>query len=111
MKNSDENEELGLFPDIEEYLATTDHGSPISLSEANWLIDRVVAKTSASRTQVEIIIRLFLQELRTSILNGEKVRLTNFGTFFVASPTTTGTSRKIFISFKPSPNLIRKLNE
>lgn len=99
-----------LLPDIEAYLEAIDNNLPVSLQGLSGLVDQVTARTALSPEQAKIVTRLFFQEIRHAMLRNEEVNLRRLGNFSIPSPST-GTKIRVFPKFKPSPNLVKELND
>jgi nucleoid DNA-binding protein len=106
-----ENEQL-LLPDIEEYLESISYGHPISVgAELERISSAINSHTTLSKDNGNIVLRLFFEEIRRAVLRGEVVRLRGFGSFYVSGPKTSGNRERVFVKFRPSPILKRRLNE
>lgn len=101
-----------LLPNIEDYLEQIDNNQPVKLGiEFDSILDSVCSQVELDREKVKIICTLFFQMIRNQILRGNIVNIKNIGKLFVSSPATTGLVKRVFIKFKPSKNLVRKINE
>lgn len=103
-------EEFNGLPGIEEFLAAKGSGQPIEVPELEHIADALVAYTGLTKEQSIRILILFFQEIRTSMLNGEVVDIRGLGSFFVSSPATTQTLKRVFVKFKPKRSLIKRIN-
>lgn len=102
--------EQELPPNIEEYLENIDDNVPVEIRENEELVAKVIANTGLTPESAKIIVQSFFQEIRNQILKGNTVIVKSFGKLSISSPQS-GTKKKVFISFKPFKNLIRKLND
>jgi len=103
-------DESELPPDIEEYLERIDDNVPVEIRGNEELVAKVVANTGLNYESAKIIVQSYFQEIRNQVLKGNTVIVKSFGKFSISSPKT-GTKKKVFISFKPFKNLIRKFND
>lgn len=101
--------ETELPPDIEEYLEHIDDNVPVEIRGNEELVAKVVANTGLDPESAKIIVQSFFQEIRNQTLKGNIVIMKSIGKLSISSPRS-GTKKKVFISFKPFKNLIRKLN-
>lgn len=110
-EKNNENGEL-LLPDIEAYLENNSYGYPVWIdSGLDKFVSAIEARTALSRDNGKIVLRLIFEEIRNAILRGEIVVFRGLGSFFVSSPKTSGNKHRVFIRFRPSPILNRRLNE
>jgi nucleoid DNA-binding protein len=110
MSNSYESKlDLNLLPDIDEYLDSIDNGVPVSILGLEDIVKTITAQTALTEEQSKVVLRLFFQEIRNSILRGDRVCLSKLGNFHVAGPATTGNKRKVFAKFTPSKKLLEKM--
>lgn len=99
-----------FLPDINEYLEQIDDNLPIELRNLDELLFKIRASTGLDIDSIKIIVRTFFQEIRTQVLKGNIIQIKSLGKMFVGCPKT-GNKIKIFIKFKPSKRLIRKIND
>ena len=102
--------ETELPPDIEEYLEHIDDNVPVEIRGNEELVAKVIANTGLNTESARIIVQSFFQEIRNQVLKGNPVIIKSLGKLSISSPQS-GTKKKVFISFKPFKNLIRKINE
>ena len=100
-----------LLPDIEDYLESIDHNLPVSTVGLEHIEGSIVANTKLNEHDSKVILRLFFQELRNSLLRKNKVDIRSLGRFYISSPATSNNTKKVFVKFKPKKSLIKKLNE
>lgn len=105
------NENDRFYKGIEEYLEDSNNNLTISLFGLDDLVDFVYSNIDLPKDICKILIKVILNEIRILLLKGEKLVFANFGTFFISSPKTSKTSKKVFLKFKPSKYLINKLNK
>ena len=111
MSKQEKTNQDELLPDINSYLESLDNKQPVSVQELDHLIDIVVAKTSLNEDAAKVVVRLFFQEIRNALLRNECVTLRGLGNFQVSSPNSSGNKIRVFPKFKPSPLLVRRLND
>jgi nucleoid DNA-binding protein len=102
---------IAFFPGIDEYLESIGHGFPINVDGLEEISTAISTKTGLSFEQSEIILRLFFQEIRHAIIRGDVINLRMLGKFLVSSPATTGNSRKVFVKFMPSNELLSRIRK
>ena len=100
-----------LLPDIEDYLESIDNNLPVSTAGLEDIEGAIIAKTGLNEHDAKVILRLFFQELRNSLLRKNKVDIRSLGRFYISSPATSNNSKKVFVKFKPKKSLLDKLNE
>lgn len=83
----------------------------IKLSGGDYVLEKLRAKTGLTKDQCRMILTKFFETIRVEILNGNRIILKEFGSFFMSSPVTTKNSLKVFPKFKPSKKLLQRLNE
>ena len=99
-----------LLPNIDEHLERVSDNVPVELGNLDELLFKIRATTGLDIESIKIITRAFFQEIRNQILRGHVIRIKAIGKMFVAGPKT-GNKRKIFIKFKPSKQLLGRLND
>ena len=106
-KNKDESD---FLPDIEAYLESIDNNLPVTLQGLDSIVDAVTARTSLNNEAAKIVVRLFFQEIRHALLKNIKVTFRKLGSFQISSPKS-GNKIRVFVKFKPSPSLVKDINE
>lgn len=96
--------------DIEKYLEQNEHMLPVGIKELGHIVNAVISRTVLNKEVAALIVRLFFIEIRNGIVRGDLIELKGLGRFFLSSPVTSGTSRKIFPKFKPTKIVRDKLN-
>ncbi len=99
-----------LPPGIDDYLEKLDDLKAVKIDGLDDLLEEILVKTKLNPIEAKIVLQRFFQEIRNSMLRDRLVIIRGLGTFNVQSPKTTGTKKKIFASFKPSPSLKKRLN-
>lgn len=102
------NEDDRFYQGIDEYL---ENNLTITLSGLDELVDFVFASCNLPKDSCRIVIKTILNEIKFSLLKGEKLVFANFGTIFISSPKLAKNSKKVFLKFKPSKSLIEELNK
>lgn len=100
-----------LPPDVEKYLESVDDGTSVTLDGLMDLLQAVMSKSSIDNERVKIITRLFFQEMRTALLRGEAISIKKLGKFKVYNPNDGSSKKRVFLKFKPSPQIIKDINE
>jgi len=100
-----------FYPDIHDFLENADNSKSVKISHLNDIVLKVRAHTGLSEEAANIVVKRLFQEIRNAMLRGEIVTFRGFGKFFVLSPKITGSKRKIKPKFKPSPQLLMKVND
>lgn len=102
---------IDFYPDIYEYLDSTDNTRSVSSKDLDELIYKVRAATGLDYDIASNLVRYFFQEIRNSMLKGDIVTLRGLGKFMVSSPINTGNKQNIFAKFEPYKQFSEKLNE
>lgn len=98
-----------FYPDIYEYLDSTDNASSVSAKGLEELIYKVRAGTGLDYDIASDVVRYFFQEVRNAMLRGEVVSLKDLGKFLIFG---SGSERRaIIVKFKPFKRFSKKLNE
>ena len=95
--------------DIDQYMEMLDNNVPVAIQGLDDLLESVSNKLSSNKDAIKIITRLFFQEIRHSLLQGKKICLRNLGSFVISSPKS-GNKTRVFVKFKPSKQIVRRLN-
>lgn len=104
------NNEIELLPDISKYLEQVENTKSVNINGLDEIAYRMRASTGLSKEACMIVLKLFFQEIRNSILRGDVVALYRFGKFFLSTPKTSKNKKRIFPKFKPYQALLSKLN-
>lgn len=99
-----------FLPSIDEYLRNIDDNCPVTLENLNELVDSVISKSPLNDETTKVICRLFFQEIRNALLNGERINLEGFGKFFAVGPGITG-GRRTQIYFRPNKKMLKDLDD
>lgn len=100
-----------FLPTIHDYLDSIDNKKSVSAKDLEEFVEQVQIKTGLDYDTSALIVKNFFQEIRNSMLRGEIITLRGLGKFFIASPLTNSTKKRVFPSFKPYKKLIEKLND
>ena len=100
-----------LLQDIEEFMESLDHNLPVSIDNLDHIVGAILSKTKLNEHDAKVIVRLFFQEIRNSLLRKNKVDIRTLGSFYISSPCTTNNLKKIFVKFKQKKSLKDKLND
>jgi hypothetical protein len=92
-----------LLPDIKNYLADTDPEKFIQPDGLEDLIFKISAKTGLDKKNSEFLLVLFFQELRSSLLEGNKVGFPSLGYFFILKKSS-------YLKFSLAPSLKKEIN-
>lgn len=104
------DEELDLLPDIETYLETFESEESVSCEGQEETIYRICAATGLNYESSSTIFKYLFQEIRNSLLRGEKVIVRGIGSFYLKK-TNTDEVKRAFIRFKPNNYILKKINE
>ena len=99
-----------LFHDIDDYLESIDDKFPITEDGLEEIIDKLVLRTGMRRFLASTITILFFQTIRNKLLRNNSIILKGLGKFYVSSPLSGSSKKKIFIKFEPAKSLIKKMN-
>ena len=98
------------LPGIEDHLAAHGAGQPIEVQELEHIVEAIEAYCGLTKEQSNRLLCLFFQEIRSAMLRGEIVDIRGLGSFFIASPSITSNTIKVFPKFTPKRSLLRRLN-
>lgn len=109
MKKSSVKED-SFYPDINDYLDSTDNSKSVDIKGLEEFIYKIRAFTGLSYDEASLVLKNFFQCIRNSMLRGDIVSLNSFGKFFVSSPKCSNNKEQIFIKFELYPKLSKKIN-
>lgn len=99
-----------FFPDIHEYLESTETSRSVTTKNLEPLVYKVRASTGLSYDVSKAIVRHFFQEIMNGMLRGDVVMIRGLGKFYVSSPLH-GNKELIFPKFEAYKKLMSKLND
>jgi nucleoid DNA-binding protein len=108
---TDKKDDIEFLPDIYQFLDESEDIKSVNISAIEEIAYKIHASTSLSKEASFIVLRLFFQEIRGNILQGNTVVLANLGKFFLSTPKTSNNKKRIFPKFKPYKKLLGKLND
>lgn len=100
-----------FYPDIHEYLESTDNSKSVSIKHVEEIAYYIRAHTDLSIDASKLLLKYFFQEVRSNMMKGNVVILRRFGKFFISSPRVTGNKERVFPKFEPSAELIDAINQ
>jgi nucleoid DNA-binding protein len=98
-----------LLPDIYSYIQSVI--SPVTKEGLEDIILKVTAHTNLTKEEAQIIVPLFFEEIRNSMLANEMVIIRRLGMFYISNPIDNNNKVRVFPKFKASKALVKKLNE
>lgn len=101
--------EEDFYPDVDDYLAQNTRS--ITSKGLEEFILRVRARTGLDEKIATEITKIFFEEIRSSMLQGDIVTIRGLGKFSVASPKNKTSKKKTFCRFKPYKKLTERLND
>lgn len=104
-------EEDDFLPDIDDYLSESYDIKHVSSHHLDDMILTICSRVGVDENIVRTVVEYFFNEIRNKMLAGYMVKFANFGRFFISSPKTTKSRKKIEIKFKPSKQFIKKIND
>jgi nucleoid DNA-binding protein len=104
-------EEFQGLPSVEDAFREQNYNLPITVSDIQHIVDQVSSKTFLDSKQSEKYVKAFFEVIRGSILSGDTVSIYRFGSFYISSPEISKNKKKVFVKFKPSKNLRKRMNE
>jgi len=99
-----------FYPDVYDYQNAMTTKDSVNVEGLEFFVLKVKASTGLSYFTSSEMVRLFFQEIRNSMLDGDIVNLNEFGKFFISKPVTQGFSRA-FPKFKAYKELRKRFNE
>jgi nucleoid DNA-binding protein len=96
-----------FLPDIFSYLESN---YPVSASELSDIIEKVVVNTELNSDAATAIVCAFFEEIRTAVLNNKIVGFRYLGNFYISSPKISNNKKRIFVKFKPTKTLLKRMN-
>lgn len=93
-----------FYPGINEYLENTENAKSVKSKDLEELIFKIRAYTGLEYDIALKIVVLYFQEIRNAMLRQDSVILADLGKFYISK-------KKFTPKFKPSKNIICKLNE
>jgi hypothetical protein len=97
-----------LLPDIFEHLENANNKKSVTLHGLEDFAYEVQIRTGLTYEISSIIVKMFFQELRSSMLRGDMITIRNFGKLFISSPKFSKNKKRVFPVFKPYKSLINK---
>ncbi len=100
-----------LLPDIDAYIDQTCNLASPTTKGLEELVLRLHASTDLDPKICEELIRLLFQEIRTIILQKQRVKIAWLGTLSILSKNPKVNRHGIFVRFFASPSLRKAINE
>lgn len=95
-----------FYPDIHEFLQSSENAKSVKTQGIEDLAYYVRAVTGLEHSICLEIVRLYFQEIRNYMVNGDEVSLRNLGMFKIIRPNSKPTPY-----FKPRPTITNELND
>jgi hypothetical protein len=102
-----------FYSGIKEYLEEQVPDKQISLSKKHLskIKNNITKHLGVDSFVAEEIIRNFLQVTKDHVLSGDVVLLKTLGALYISNPKTDSNKKRIFLKFKTSRSLTKKLNK
>lgn len=100
-----------FFPGIDEYLLSIDNKKSVTAKGLEEFIATVQVKTGLNKQISTMIVKYFFHEIRSSMLRGNTVAIRGLGKFYISNPRYSKYKERVFPTFKPYKQLVRKLND
>lgn len=110
IENKEDEEQLELYPDIKYHIRNSTIND-IEIDNLEHLVYKVHATTGLGLQKCEAIVKSFFKNMRNVLLDGDSIVIEGFGQMILSSPKTTNNEKRIFVKFKNSKVLYRKLND
>lgn len=109
-ENEEDENQLELYPDIKYHIRNSTLND-IEIDNLEHLVYKVHATTGLGVQKCEAIVKSFFKNMRNVLLDGDSIVIEGFGQMILSSPKTTNNDKRIFVKFKNSKVLYRKLND
>lgn len=100
-----------FLSDINTYLETADNSKSVSSRGLDDFVLKICTKTGLKKNISSVIVAMFFNEIRNSMLRGDVVTIRDLGKFFISSPNTSKNKTRVFAKFKPYKKLLKRMND